>query len=92
MTDMGLAKIETAKRNGQWDRPDRLNTQFDIPEELQTALGQNSKARAHFDQLAPTYRKQYVGWIAAAKRPETQEKRIKEAMELLEQGQKLGLR
>lgn len=92
MTEIGLAKIETAKRNGQWDKPDRPNIQFDIPKEFQAALGQNRKAREHFDQLAPTYQKQYIGWIAIAKRPETKEKRIKEAIDLLEKGQKLGLR
>ena len=92
MTEIGLAKIEIAKSTGQWDKPDRPTTQFDMPKEFQAALDQNRKARQNFDQLAPTYQKQYIGWIAVAKRQETKEKRIKEALELLEKGRKLGLR
>jgi len=92
MTDIGLAKIEAAKRKGQWDKPDRPPRQFDMPKAFQAALNQNSKARAYFEQLAPSHQKRYIGWIATAKRQKTREKRIKEAIERLEKGQKLGLR
>lgn len=92
MTEIGLAKIETAKKNGQWDKPDRPNIQFDVPKEFQSALNQNKKAKENFNQLAPTYQKQYIGWIIVAKRQETKERRIRESIDLLEKGQKLGLR
>lgn len=92
MTEMGLAKIETAKRNGCWDKQNRPNIQFDIPKEFQSALNQNKKARENFNQLSPTCQKQYIGWIVVAKRQETKERRIKESIDLLEKGQKLGLR
>ena len=52
----------------------------------------NKKAKANFDRLAPTYRKQYIGWIIMAKRPETKEKRIAESLVLLEKGEKLGMK
>ncbi|UCE08612.1 MAG: YdeI/OmpD-associated family protein [bacterium] len=92
MTEVGLVKIETAKRNGLWDKPDRPNIQFDIPKEFQSALNKNQKAKENFNQLAPTYQKQYIGWIVIAKRQETRERRIKESIDLLEKGQKLGLK
>ena len=92
ITDIGMAKVEKAKCNGQWDKPDRPNIQFNIPKIFQVALDQNRKAKENYEQLAPTYQKQYIGWIVVAKRQETKEKRIKESIELLEKGKKLGLK
>ena len=92
MTEMGLVKIEKAKKNGQWDKPDRPSIPLDIPQDFQSALDNNSKAKETFTGLAPTYQKHYIGWIYTAKRPETKEKRIKESIGLLERGQKLGLK
>ncbi len=92
MTAIGLEKIEIAKHTGQWDKPDRPDIQFDLSQEFQRALAQNKKARDNFERLAPTYQKQYIGWVAVAKRQKTKEKRIKESLELLEKGQKLGLK
>lgn len=92
MTEIGLVKVEIAKSDGQWDKPDRPNIQFDIPNKFQTTLNQNRKAKENFDQLAPTYQKQYIGWIVIAKGQETKERRIRESIELLEKGEKLGLK
>ncbi len=92
MTEIGLAKIETAKRNGMWDRGDRPSISFEMPEEFEQALQQNRKGREFFEQLAPSYQRQYIAWIAVAKRPETRQKRINEAIGLLAKGEKLGIR
>lgn len=45
-----------------------------------------------FEQLAPSYRRLYIGWIDSAKRQETKEKRLHEALGLLAAGKKLGLK
>ncbi len=45
-----------------------------------------------FQQLAPSYRRAFVGWIDSAKRPETKDRRLREALELLANGKKLGLK
>ena len=92
MTEVGRAKITAAKQSGDWEKSYRPVMSFDIPRELQQALSRNKKARAFFDQLAVSYRKQYIGWIATAKRPETRERRVKESIGLLAQGKKLGLK
>jgi uncharacterized protein YdeI (YjbR/CyaY-like superfamily) len=92
MTEAGLAVVKAAKANGCWDKPDRLPTVTEVPAELQAALKKSKKAREIFNQLAPSHRTQYIMWIAMAKRPETREKRIKEAIALLEKGEKLGLK
>ncbi len=92
MTEIGMAKIEKAKCNGHWDKQDRPNIQFNTPKIFQVALDRNRKAKENYEKLAPTYQKQYIGWIVVAKRQETKEKRIKESIELLVKGKKLGLK
>ncbi len=92
MTEEGLAVVKAAKANGCWEKPDRPVTIPDFSPELMTALKQNKKAAANFDKLAPSHQKRYMMWVAMAKRPETKEKRIREAIELLEKGRELGLK
>ncbi len=92
MTEAGLAKIKAAKKNGCWNRGARPQVSFEVPPELAKALARNKKAKEHFDQHAPTYRRQYIGWIVTAKRPETKERRIAESIALLEKGKKLGMK
>ncbi len=50
------------------------------------------KAWAFFQALAPTYRRHFVVWCHMAKRPETREKRLREAVAVLAAGRKLGLK
>ena len=92
MTEVGLAKIKSAKKSGLWAKDPRPQISFDIHPDFAKALAHNKKAKECFDKLAPSYRKFYIGWIATAKRPETKKRRIKESIALLEQGKKLGLK
>lgn len=64
----------------------------DLPAYIAKALKANPKAWGFFQQLAPTYRHHFVGWIHTVKRPETREKRIRESLALLAAGKKLGLK
>jgi len=92
MTKIGLVKIEIAKENGQWDKPDRPDIKFEIPKEFQLALDKNKKAKIYFNTLTQSYQKQYIGWIVTAKQKKTKEKRIGESIILLAKGEKLGLK
>ena len=92
MTKIGLAKIEAAKKNGMWAKPDRPQISLELPEEFEAALKKNRAARTVFEQLAPSYKRQYLGWISVAKRPETKQARIKESVALLAKGEKLGMK
>ena len=74
MTEAGLAVVKAAKANGCWDKSDRPPTIPKVSPELIIALKRNKKAAANFDQLAPSHQKQYIMWIATAKRPETKRK------------------
>lgn len=64
----------------------------DLPAYIAKALQANPKAWRFFQELAPTYRRHFVGWIHTAKRPGTREKRIRESIALLAAGKKLGLK
>lgn len=57
-----------------------------VPEYVQEALKKNAKARKAFEQFSPSHRKEYIEWIAGAKREDTRNKRIAEAMEWLAEG------
>ncbi len=92
MTEFGLAKVEAAKKSGQWELDPTPTIQLEVPQGLADALARNKRARDFFESLAPTYQKQFIGWIVTAKRPETKAKRIKESAALLAKAKKLGLR
>lgn len=59
-----------------------------IPPEFAAALDASPAARATLDGFAPSHRREYVQWITEAKRPETRDKRIAEAIALLSEGKK----
>ena len=91
MTGAGLHKIRAGKKSGEWYKTSSPGEFSAIPLELKMALAANKKAKEYFDSLSPSYRRQFIIWIATAKREETREKRIEEAIRLLEQNRKLGL-
>ena len=64
----------------------------ELPAYVAKAFKTNRRAWQHFQALAPTYRRNFVVWIHTAKRPETRERRIRESIELLSAGKKLGLK
>lgn len=92
MTGAGLAVF---KQRQEYD-PELLKSikaqDVSLAPEIKKSLKANQKAWENFNQLAPGYRKQYVGWLQSAKRPETREKRLKEAIELLARNKKLGMK
>jgi uncharacterized protein YdeI (YjbR/CyaY-like superfamily) len=92
MTMAGEKKVAEAKRSGHWEESNQPRIAPEIPEAFERALAKNKKARKFFDQLAPSYRKNFIGWVAAAKRRETRDRRIKESIALLARGEKLGMK
>ena len=92
LTEAGILKAREARVSGLWDQPDRPQMPSNIPRELESALLKNIKAMSFFEQLAPSYQKQFIGWISAAKRQETRERRLREAITLLAKGEKLGMK
>lgn len=56
--------------------------------DFERALGKSRKARACYDALAPSHRREYLEWIAEAKRAATRERRIAQAIEWLSEGKR----
>jgi uncharacterized protein YdeI (YjbR/CyaY-like superfamily) len=63
-----------------------------MPSELSAGLAKNAEARAFFDSLAPSCRRNYQAWVGSAVKEETRQRRVSEALRLLAQKQKLGLK
>lgn len=57
-----------------------------IPAELSSALTKNKRAKAAFEKLSPSHRREYAEWIAEAKREETRARRIAQAIEWIGAG------
>jgi len=57
-----------------------------VPSDLKRALARSAKARATFEGFTPGHRREYLVWIAGAKRPETRARRLATAIEWLAQG------
>jgi len=76
----GLAKIEAAKRSGEWDKAIAPSRPPRMPKDLKDALEDNEKAWKNFSAFAPSYRTTYIYWVISAKREETRRKRIKEVV------------
>jgi uncharacterized protein YdeI (YjbR/CyaY-like superfamily) len=75
-------------RSGDAPRP----SVHEIPSYIETELKSNESAWNFFNQLAPSYQRTYIAYIDFAKRSETKEKRLREAIGLLAAGKKLGLK
>jgi hypothetical protein len=58
----------------------------DVPAALATALDGDTVAGATFKALAYTHRKEYARWIEDAKRDETRQRRVEQALEMLRAG------
>jgi len=78
LTDSGVKAPESAKRTRRKPLP--------VPPELAAALKRNKKALATFDSFSPSKRRDYIDWIAEAKRDETGKQRLAKAIEWMAQG------
>ncbi len=92
MEEPGLAEIMEAKRGGEWFKIAPVKKELVVPSYVKEALANNNKALENFNNLAKSYKRQYIGWIASAKREETRMRRLAEAIRLLEKNQKLGMK
>jgi Bacteriocin-protection, YdeI or OmpD-Associated/Domain of unknown function (DUF1905) len=65
---------------------DQAPREVEVPEALATALATDEEAQAAFDAMAYTHRKEYARWVAEAKRDETRERRVRQALEMIRAG------
>jgi hypothetical protein len=60
--------------------------EVDVPPALRHRLDADETAKAAFEKLSFTHRREYATWIAEAKKQETRERRAGKAIELLREG------
>jgi hypothetical protein len=76
----GVQAGDTAQLRLELDTKPR---EVEVPEALAKALAADDAARAAFERLAYTHRKEYARWVAEAKRGETRERRVAKTIEEL---------
>jgi uncharacterized protein YdeI (YjbR/CyaY-like superfamily) len=58
------------------------------PDDFVSAMNRNQNVKTIFDGLSYSRRKEYVQWIEGAKRSETRERRIHQAVEMIASGKR----
>jgi len=81
MTESGLARVESARADGSWNRLDAIEA-LEIPEDLQHEFDRYASAGTNFGQFPRSVRRSILEWIASAKRPATRKKRVQETARL----------
>jgi uncharacterized protein YdeI (YjbR/CyaY-like superfamily) len=83
MIDSGLGdnRITVARRVVKAPKPP-----VQAPAEFTAALKKNKAASKAFEAFSPSCKREYVEWIAEAKRPETRERRVTQAVEWIAEG------
>lgn len=87
MTPAGLA----ARSSAPPDTHPAREQEAGVPEWLVRALKASPLAWKNFVALPPSHQRRYVGWISSARRDETRDKRVTEAIALLVENKRLGL-
>ncbi len=73
-------------------RPPKIAVPTRLPAYIGDAIKAVPAAWKFFSTLAPSHQRRFVMWIHLAKRQETKERRLAEAVKLLTKKQKLGLK
>ncbi len=87
MTPAGLTSLSSSRESAT-PAPERDSG---VPEWLASALRASPVAWKNFLALPPSHQRRYVGWISSARRDETRNRRIAEAISLLVEHKRLGL-
>jgi Bacteriocin-protection, YdeI or OmpD-Associated/Domain of unknown function (DUF1905) len=79
----GVAAGETVTVEIEADDEPRT---VDVPDDLRRTLAGDAAANAAFEELSYSHRKEFVDWIAGAKREDTRRHRIEKTLERLRAG------
>lgn len=91
MTKAGFDAITEGALDKKFE-PKPKPKELEVPRFVSDALKKMPRAWENFNALAPSYRREYVGWITQAKREETRARRLAEAARLLSENKKLGMK
>jgi uncharacterized protein YdeI (YjbR/CyaY-like superfamily) len=87
MMPAGTAAIDRARANGSWTVLDSVE-RLEVPDDLAHALLASPPAATTFAAFPPSARKQMLGWVAMAVRPETRTARIAAITEAAARGER----
>jgi uncharacterized protein YdeI (YjbR/CyaY-like superfamily) len=87
MTKAGFESIYIAKQNGSWIILDDAENLI-IPPQLDKEFKKYENAKANFESLSRSDKRNILQWLTLAKRPETIKNRIEEIASLAAQGLK----
>ena len=82
MSDRGQAAIDAAKADGSWSQHDDIDALV-MPADLQDALDATAAAKAAYEALSASAKKQVLWSVQSAKRPATRARRIEETIRQL---------
>jgi hypothetical protein len=68
--------------------PDTAPREVEVPADLTEALARDDAARATFDGLSYTHRKEWVRWVEEAKKADTRATRLAKTVEALQAGRR----
>ena len=83
----GIAEMERAKSDGRWEAAYAGSATIEVPDDLANALSASPKAQATFDALTRQNRYAVLYRVTTAKRQETRQRRINDAVEMLARGE-----
>lgn len=89
MQPAGLAVIDRAQQNGQWDAAYAGQRTSSVPADLKAALDANPKAKAFFAALNSANRYAILFRLQTAKKAETRARRLEQFVRMLENHEKL---
>ncbi|MGB2623740.1 MAG: YdeI/OmpD-associated family protein [Candidatus Acidiferrum sp.] len=80
--------VESGQRTKSLERPQKpaKKKPVSVPPALAAALKKNKAAARAFAEFSPSGQREYCEWIAEAKRPETREKRLQQAVAQIAEG------
>jgi uncharacterized protein YdeI (YjbR/CyaY-like superfamily) len=89
MTEIGLAKIEAAKRDGSWKALDASDN-LEIPKDLAKTFEANEIAARNFAAFSDAVKRNILFWIGNAKRDETRAARIEKTVAMAAQNKRVN--
>ena len=82
MSAAGLAKIEAARENGQWEAAFGREDTSILPDELMKALQEQAQGLAGFESLPASRKQMLIFWVSSAKTEKTRKKRIQAVVKM----------
>ena len=89
MQPEGIRQVELAKADGRWESAYESQSKITIPDDFQSELDKNQKAKDFFSTLNSINRYAILFRIHSAKRPATRSARINKFIEMLSNNQKI---